>query len=86
MNQIVNEISFKCSRGILENSDNQSGRWNYSSKLDTTLYNEALKIIYLGGNVIIKRIGISSLTFLDCSWLKDNCCQVFSLGFYVNFF
>ena len=85
MNQTVNEISFKCNRGILENIDNLDGE-NIYRKLDINIIldNKALKRIYLPGNVIIKRVGIPSLTFQGCSLLKDNCCSVISPGFYVN--
>ena len=86
MNQTVNEISFKCSRSTLEDSDNLFGEIIYRN-LDISIIfgsNPAIKRTYLPGNVIVNRRGIPSVIFLGCSLLKDNCCQVFSLGFYVS--
>ena len=86
MNQTVIEINFKCSRGIIEDNDNLFGEIIYRN-LDINIIsdiNPPLKNSYLPGNVIINRKGIPSLIFLGSILLKDNCCQVFSRGFYVS--
>ena len=78
MNQSVIEISFKCSRGIIEVI-------NRHFDINIILDNKnPPKRIYLHGNIIINRKGIPSLTFLVFILLKVNCCLVFSPGFYVN--
>jgi len=87
MSQNVGEISFKCSRIVLEDDDNLFGEIIYRN-LDiniTDINGDALlNKSYAPGTVINNSKGIPSLIFLGCSLLKDDCCQIFSRGFYVS--
>ena len=87
MNPIVDEITFKCSRSVLEDPSNLFfGEIIYRNFDINICYSNSsvLKTSFLPGKIITNSRGIPSLIFLGCSLLKDNCCHIFSRGFYLS--
>lgn len=87
MNSTVEEINFKCSRSVIEDPNNLFGEIIYRN-FDINIFDNnssLLQTSFVPGKIIINSKEIPSLIFLGCSLLKDNCCHIFSRGFYVSY-